>query len=212
MPKCYSCLFFVVMVCLIFAGLTANAQDVPENMLQNADFENIGNAPWTMWVEDATAQAMMSIDKKEKIEGDQSLLIDIKKKGGGKRVELHQNPLVLKKGQKLTLALWAKVPDDEVRDAIMIVNHRADPWTSYMFKNITIKWEWTEFSNTFTMPADDNIAGVYIQLTDTTGQTWFDHFRLYEGDYIEEKLGGKPKAVDAKNKLASTWAGIKIGG
>jgi len=209
MLKCYICLFFLL-ICSTLIALIANAQDVPENILQNPDFEKPTNAPWTMWVEDPNAQAVMSIDNKERIEGKQSLLIDIKKKGGGKRVELHQNPLILKKGQKLTFAFWAKVPKDEIRDAKMIVNHRADPWTSYMFKNITIKWEWTEFFNTFTMSADDNIAGVYIELIDNPGQIWFDHFRLYEGNYIEENLGEKgSKSVDVKNKLASTWAKIK---
>lgn len=152
----------------------------------------------------------MTIDKKERLEGKQSLLIEIKKKGSGKRVELHQNPLVLKKGQKLTFAFWSKVPNDEIREAKMIVNHRAAPWTTYLFKNITIKWEWTEFFGTFTMPADDNIAGVYIELIDNPGQIWFDRFRLYEGDYFAENLGEKgSKAVDTRNKLVSTWAKIK---
>jgi len=108
----------------------AYAQEEVENLLQNPDFENMGNAPWTMWVEDGAAAAQMTVDKKESIEGDQSLLIDITKKGGGMRVELHQNPLFLKKGWKLTYAFWAKVDKDDLRPAVMIVNHRADPWTS----------------------------------------------------------------------------------
>jgi len=61
------------------------------------------------------------------------------------------------------------------------------------------------------MPADDNIAGVYVELKDTVGRTWFDHFRLYEGDYIEEDMGGlgKGKAVRPLDKLVSTWSAIK---
>jgi hypothetical protein len=190
--------------------LSVNAQDALENFLQNADFENQGFAPWTMWVEDASAQALMAVDKKISFEGTQSLQIDIKKRGGGKRVELHQNPLFLKKGQKLTLAMWAKVTDDEIRPAKMIVNHRADPWTSYLFKEITIKWEWIEFWATFTMPADDNIVGVYIEMIDNAGQIWFDHFRLYEGNYIEENLGGQKKAIQPNEKMATTWSKVKL--
>lgn len=182
-----------------------------ENILQNADFENVGTAPWTMWVEDPTAAAQMMIDKKEVFEGKQSLLIDITKKGTGKRVELHQNPLVLKKGWKLTYAFWAKVDKDEIRPARMIVNHRADPWTTYTFKDITIKDQWTEFWSTFVMPNDDNIAGVYVELRDTVGRTWFDRFRLYEGDYFEEDLGGKGKvkSVQPELKAIFKWAAIK---
>lgn len=206
----YNFMLLIAMLCLAFITLSVEAQDVPENILQNSDFENVGNAPWTMWVEDPAAMAIMSVDKKEHVDGDQSLLIDIKKKGGGKRVELHQNPLNLKKGQTLTYALWAKVPKDDVRNARMIANHRADPWTSYTFKDILIEEDWIEFWSTFTMPDNDNMAGIYIELIDTPGQVWFDHFRLYEGKYIEEDLGAKKaKAVDSKNKLAYTWGKVK---
>jgi hypothetical protein len=38
------------------------------------------------------------------------------------------------------------------------------------------------------MPDNDKIAGVYIEMIDTPGQIWFDHFRLYEGKYIEDDL------------------------
>lgn len=197
-----------VFVCIV--SISAYAQKKIENILQNPDFENVGNAPWTMWVEDQSAVAQMIVDKKEVFEGKQSLLIDITKKGGGMRVELHQNPLILKKGQKLTYAFWAKTEKDSIRPAKMIVNHRAAPWTSYFFKEITITDEWKEFWGTFTMPADDNIAGVYIELRDTVGRTWFDHFRLYEGDYFEEDFGQKEKAVEPYGNFISTWARIKI--
>lgn len=199
--------YFFVLFCLV--SISVYAQKEIENILQNPDFENIGNAPWTMWVEDKNAVAQMIVDKKEVFEGKQSLLIDITKKGGGMRVELHQNPLILKKGQKLTYAFWAKTEKDSIRPAKMIVNHRADPWTTYLFKEITIVDEWKEFWGTFTMPADDNIAGVYVELRDTVGRTWFDHFRLYEGDYFEEDFGQKEKAVEPNKKLISTWSKVK---
>jgi hypothetical protein len=204
----YCRLLFLVFLCFVVT-FTVNAQDAPENLLQNSDFENVGTAPWTMWVEDATAQAVMSIDKKEQIDGDFSLLIDVKKKGGGKRVELHQNPLTLKKGLKITYAMWAKVIKDDVRSARLVCNHRADPWTGYTSKNIVITEEWTEFWSTFTMPDTDALAGIYVEMVDVPGQVWFDHFRLYEGDYIKEELGGKPKAVDHKGKSAYTWGELK---
>ncbi len=199
---------FIILLCC-FVSMVAYAQKEIENILQNPDFENVSNAPWTMWVEDQSTVAQMIVDKKESFEGKQSLLIDITKKGGGMRVELHQNPLILKKGQKLTYAFWAKTEKDSIRPAKTIVNHRADPWTSYLFKEITITDEWKEFWGTFTMPVDDNIAGVYIELRDTVGRTWFDHFRLYEGDYFEEDFGQKEKAINPYGNLISTWAKVK---
>lgn len=86
---------------------------------------------------------------------------------------------------------------------------RAAPWTSYLSKEITITEEWKEFWGTFVMPVDDNIAGVYIESRDTVGLTWFDHFRLYEGDYFEEDIGQKEKAVTPYGNLISTWAKVK---
>lgn len=60
------------------------------------------------------------------------------------------------------------------------------------------------------MTADDNNVGIYVELRDTEGLVWFDHFRLYEGEYVEEELEGILKiAVEPRSKLLSTWAGIK---
>ena len=203
-----------VLVCFFLAGaFAAQAQDDEvEDLLQNGDFENFNQTPWTMWVEDASAMAMMIIDDEEVLTGDQSLLIDICQKGGGQRVELHQNPFNLKKGQQLTYAFWAKVEEGEIRPAKMIVNHRADPWTSYAFKEITITDEWTEFWVTANMTADDPMVGIYVELRDTEGLTWFDRFRFYEGEYIEEELEGmEGKAVKPFSKMSSTWASVKAG-
>ena len=206
--KCFVALFFVF-ACFVVAG--AYAEEEVENLVQNADFEDFSIAPWTMWVEDAgnAMAAMILDDKEEPLSGDQSLLIDISKKGSGMRVELHQRHFNLKNGQKLTYAFWAKVEKDDVREARMIVNHRADPWTSYGSKNITITDEWTEFWTPVVMTADDDIVGIYVELRDTVGLTWFDRFRLYEEDYFEEELEGIERPVEPHSKLASTWASVK---
>ncbi len=62
------------------------AKEEIENLLQNPDFEDFGTAPWILWVEDANAIAQMMIDKKESLDGKQSLMVDISKKGSGMRV------------------------------------------------------------------------------------------------------------------------------
>jgi len=183
-----------------------------ENILNNHDFE-LGTQGWKIWVEDkANATAVMKADNSERVKGKQSLLIEITKAGIGKRVELHQNPISLKKGQKLTYAFWAKA--DPARPAVMICNHRAPPWTSYGSKNIFITEDWQEFWITFIMPVDDNIGGIYVELRDNTkGKVWFDDFRLFEGDYVEDpEIGaGEEKgfSVNPKGKLPWTWASLK---
>jgi hypothetical protein len=201
---------------LIFASIHfALAQDDEEfeNLLQNPDFENMGQAPWSMWVEgqDAGAGAMMQVTDDESYTGDHSLLIDIFSKGNGQRVELHQNPIVVEKGQQLTYAFWAKTEEGGLVEGRMIMNHRADPWTSYGSKNIKITEEWQEFYVAANIPADDPIAGIYVELKDSAEvMVWFDHFRLYEGEYFEEEEGGGPKiAVEPNGRLLYTWSAIK---
>lgn len=184
-----------------------NAEDV-KNFVINQDFEEgVGN--WSLWVEDPSAGAQMSVDKTEKLKGKQSMLIDIFKAGGGKRVELHQRHFNLKKGQKLTYALWAK--GSAVRAAKMIANHRADPWTAYGVKDFLIEEDWKEFWTPVVMPVDDNIVGIYLELRDVKGKVWVDNVRFYEGDYVAEKelKAKQPEAVDAKSKLSVVWGKIK---
>jgi hypothetical protein len=208
--RCFR-LLFLVSACFILAGVhNVLAEEDVENLIQNADFEDFGVEPWTMWIEDNAVVATMEIDKNEGLMGSQSLLIDISTKGSGQRVELHQRHFQLEKGQQLTYAFWAKTEEDGVVPAKMIANHRADPWTSYGSKAITITDEWTEFWTPVVMTADDDIVGIYVELRDTPSLVWFDHFRLYEGEYIEEDLEGMPeRAVQPHSKLASTWAAVK---
>ena len=199
--------------CFILTGtLIAEGEDEFENLIANGDFEEFNEAPWTMWVEGA-AMVEMGVNDEEKLTGEQSILIDIVGKGTGQRVELHQNPFDLKNGQQMTLAFWAKLDEDDIREATMRINHRADPWTTYGSKTFTMTDEWTEFWVTFNMSADDNLVGIYVELNDgVKGRVWFDRFRFYEGEYIEEDIeieGGPVRAVDPHSKATSTWAGIK---
>ncbi len=204
---------FFVSVCLVFISVySAQAQDEEfENLLQNPDFEG-GDPPWSLWVEGmGNAIAGKIIDEKESHTGDHSLLISITKKGNGQRVELHQDPIVVKQGQRLTYAFWAKAEKDTIIDGRMIMNHRADPWTSYGSANIKITDEWQEFHAPINVTVDDFIAGIYIELRDSSEvQVWFDHFRLYEGDYFEEEMEGEQQqAVEPDSKLLSTWGNLK---
>ena len=201
------------LVCLIIFSITlinlsAIAGDV-KNLVLNNDFED-GINPWTLWVEDAGAAAEMVIDKKEQIKGKKCMQINIQQAGkNNKRIELHQNPFLLEKGQKLTYAMWAKAED--ARPAKMICNHRAAPWTAYGNKNFTISEEWQEFYTEVKMTANDAQVGIYVELKDNLkGKVWFDNFRLFEGDYVPDpELGKQNFLVDYRGKLGMTWGKIK---
>ena len=210
--KCF-CLWLLVSFCFVFTGVHwTQADDEFENMLRNADFEDGVDAPWTMWVEGGGVVATKSLDKGESHTGKRSLLIDVSSTGNGQRVELHQNPIVVEQGQQLTYAFWAKTEEDAVVEGVMIMNHRQDPWTSYGSKSIKITDEWQEFWVAANIPSDDPIAGIYVELRDSAKiRVWFDHFRLYEGEYFEEdEEGGRiEQAVDPRSKVASRWAAVK---
>ena len=91
-----------------------------------------------------------------------------------------------------------------------MANHRADPWTGYANEAITITDEWTEYWAPVNITADDDLVGIYVELRDTPSLVWFDHFRFYEGEYIEEDMAGLPvKAVQPNSKMVSAWAAIK---
>ena len=205
-----SLLALFLSICFSLAGYQIALAQV--NILQNADFEDATNAPWTMWVEDQAggAAAAMIVDNSESITGNQSLLIDITAQGGDKRVELHQNKFDLQNGQILTYAFWAKTEAGKTRSARMISNERAAPWTSYGSQNIEINDQWTEFWVPVEMTVDSANVGIYVELKDTPApaRIWFDHFRFYVGDFVEEDLTG-PASVEPHRKSTSTWAAIK---
>jgi hypothetical protein len=182
----------------------------PENLVQNFDFEDVG-APWNVWVEDAgNAGVEHDIDDAVAFTGKASYLIDVFNGGNGQRVEWHQNPFIIDAGTTMTFALWLN--SDKVRPATLIVNHRADPWTTYGRQEIMIMPdEWVEHFVEAEVDADDNLIGIYIELKDTKGMVWIDRVRFYDGEYAVEEGVGEPQAVRARDKLAVAWASVKTG-
>lgn len=193
----------VVSVCVIGAAM---AQD-EDDLVQNFDFEE-GTGGWSVWVEDGAAGVINADTKDEAFSGKSSYMIDVAKAGGGQRVELHQNPFVIEAGTQMTFALWLK--SDKVRPAKLLVNHRADPWTTYGRKEIMIQdGDWEEHWVIADVNAFDDIIGIYMELRDTKGTVWIDRVRFYEGEYLPEDGFGEAQAVDAQAKLAVSWASLR---
>ena len=206
-------LLFVSVYLALVGSHAARAEEEVENWVVNGDFEGRTTEPWWLWIEDwENVEATMTIDDSESFAGRQSLLVEITKRGGGQRIELHQGghgtpAFHLKKGQELTYAFRAKTEQGRTRWARMVVNHREVPWTRYGERNFTITDKWTDFWTPVNAFVDDSLVGIYATLIDDReGSVWFDYFRLYEGDYIDEF----PRiAVEPRTKLASTWAAIR---
>ena len=193
----------VVSVCVIGAAM---AQD-EDNLVQNFDFEE-GTGGWSVWVEDGAAGVINADTKDEAFSGKSSYMIDVAKAGGGQRVELHQNPFVIEAGTQMTFALWLQ--SAKVRPAKLLVNHRADPWTTYGRKEIMIQdGDWEEHWGIADVNACDDIIGIYMELRDTKGTVWIDRGRFYEGEYLPEDGFGEAQAVDAQAKLAVSWASLR---
>jgi hypothetical protein len=192
-----------------FLAAGVGAQEA-ENLVQNFDFEDDGT-PWNVWVEDAAnAGVEHDIDDATAFTGKASYLIDVFNAGVGKRVEWHQNPFVIEAGTTMTFALWLN--SDKVRPATLLVNHRADPWTTYGREEIMIMPdEWQEHFVQADVDVDDNLIGIYIELRDTKGMVWIDRVRFFEGEYVVEEGVGEPQAVRARDKLAVAWGAVKQG-
>lgn len=183
---------------MLAAVLTAGAQD---NLLTNPDFE-AGNAdPFT-----AYGDITLSIDNTEVHGGDNALFVDVNSVPANpwdSGIKYTQD-VAFTQGTEYTWALFMK------GEAPRVVNMKpeldADPFTGYgeTAQNITTDWE--EYHVTFT--PDANVAPASLTLH--TGASdigfWVDDVRFYEGPFTP---GDDPTAVDAKGKLATSWASLK---
>ena len=81
----------------------------------------------------------------------------------------------------------------------------SDWWATF-----NINDEWQEYSRTWVQSLDGS-ATIHMGLGQVKGDVWLDHFRLYEGDYVEEDLEKFviDQAVEFRDKLAVTWGGIR---
>lgn len=84
-----------------------------------------------------------------------------------------------------------------------------DTWVGPI-QNFTLTDEWTEyhFSPTMTMSSPPAVV-IHIQFNNMKGDIWLDHFRVYQGEYVEDELSEGEQAVKAVDKLATVWGQIK---
>ncbi len=203
------CLFLLILlICTI-----VQAQE-PENIILNGDFETQFTS-WLFWTEGgAVAERFIENKNVEPVDGESVAYVRIDNKGaggGGNQVQFYQGPFVLKKGKKYTTCAWMMGGEGGEQVSMLVLKH-VDPWTNYGSKAITLGTEWSEFSFTFTQPADEPSTRIDLFLGTAEGDIWIDHVRLYEGDYFDDGIREKPdKSVEPQSKLSVTWGKIKLG-
>ena len=137
--------------------------------------------------------------------------VEIDNGGTGKNhIQFYQGGLTLKAGKKYTLCVWAKSDGD--RPVELCVQHHVNPWTSYTRKQVTFTDSWNEYTVTFDQPEDDTNARVNIYLGLSDIDVWIDHVRLYEGEYFDDEIRGKPEEqpVISQDRLIATWGKLKV--
>ncbi len=203
----YSFVAIIMAVMLIFIS-TSIAKEI-ENLLTNPDFE-INTAGWSLGNGNPFA-----IDKKEKSPTGHNVVkatIDIVGANAWEP-EIHSPSFDLENGKKYTFSFWAMTEPEKTR--MMGCNfEQLDTWVG-IGQNITINDEWQEyhFTGLWTHPSSPPQVVVHMGLNNPPGHLldiWLSHFKVYEGDYVEEEIEGvKPKAVTPADRLATAWGQIK---
>ena len=198
----------LITVAIFGVAPLTTAQKLPDNILKNGDFD-LNLDSWHHWTHaDAGALFQTEGKKAEPVVGDKVAYVKISDAGGGLwHIQLYQQPFTLEKGITYTYSLWAK--SEAPRTLKMRILHQGAPWNEYAAKELSLSEEWQEFSITFTMPADDVSSRAGIIMGGQKVDVWFDHIRLYEGEYVADIEGAQPQAIEPADKLATTWAALK---
>ena len=198
-------IFFLFAVA--FVAVQANA-DVENLIIENASFED----DYTGWSEglSGAAEATHEIDTADAMDGSKAARIDITVVTGTNwHVGITQNLIVLNSGTQYTADFFAKADVNRV----ISLELKAAPPLPYAWvggSDMDITTEWVEYSSSFTptvdYPGGEEAAQICFWVGQLVGQVWIDGVRVYEGDKQDRPV---VSAVEAADKLVTTWAAIK---
>lgn len=203
--------YFIIFISVMLV-LAANsiAQDEIENLLTNPDFEN-GTNGWTL----GGGNSLAIDDKEECPTGTNVVMATIDVVGAEAwEPEMHSPSFALENGRTYTYSYWAKTEPGETRAIYSSFESNSPVWAGGGGINITLTDEWLEYHATAPWVAEDRPT-VFIHIAYNYPPTemldvWFAHFRVYEGEYVEEELDEGPKiAVTPAHRLTTTWGKIK---
>ncbi len=205
-----SVLYLCVSLLMLSFTTLAYSQEIPDNILNNGDFDEQLNG-WHHWTDaNAGALALFATEgrKADPIAGNNAAYIKINEPGTAlPHIQFYQQPFTLEKGTTYTYSMWAK--SEAPRNITFRIMHQGAPWTVYAPKSISLTEEWQEFYNTFEMPVDDANSRAGIIMGTQTIDVWIDHVRLYEGEYVSDIEGTEPHSVEPAAKITTTWAALK---
>ena len=184
----------------------AATQDEIENMLTNPDFEN-GTTGWSFG-------ESLTIDWDEDPIGGLGQVAFAEVNNVGPEAwnpEIHSPPFNLENGKTYTYSFWAKAEEGSAR-TLSPSFEQLDTWVG-MGSTITLTDEWQEyhFTGVWTDPSSPPAVVIHIGFDLQLDDVWFSHFRVYEGEYVEEEdIEGQQKiAVTPMGRLATAWGQIK---
>jgi hypothetical protein len=201
-------------VCSVLVLAAALVSHAVGNMILNGDFED-GDREWLAAAR-VPAVIEWPIDGDEFISGSQSVRCEVLNVGAGGVHDLtldSQTAIEIEAGDTYTMDFWIKAEEDRTITIDFIMNH--DPWSRmWQIKRIPITTTWAVQHHTWDADfSDDSMIFLFsfskASNVNPEAVMWIDNVRLYAGDFDEQDLGRRPKAVDSRDRLATRWAFLK---
>ena len=194
----------VVLAGVLVSGTTAIDDEI-ENLVANPDFEN-GTQGWSIG-----AEGQLSIDNKEEAPTDYPVMLATINQVGAEdwNPEIHSPAFDVDSGKQYTVDLWAKT-EPEITRTIGVKFEQLDTWVGPATTiTLTDEWQLFIYSPVMTMDSPPQVV-IHIQFNKQLEDVWFQHFRVYEGEYVEEDLEALQRiAVTPIDNMATSWGKIK---
>ncbi len=118
--------------------------------------------------------------------------------------EVHSPSFALENGKTYTYAFWAKTEPGVTRD--LSVNFEETVTYAGLGEGITVTDQWVDYHFTGVWEEPDAPTTViHIGFEFLLDDVWFSHFRVYEGEYVEEAVA----TGITVGSLITFWAKIK---
>ncbi|WP_278379007.1 S41 family peptidase [Chryseobacterium arthrosphaerae] len=167
-----------------------------QSKIDNLSFESVENNLPKSWSIIGDSPATISIDNKEKQDGQYSVLAQSAEKGmTGLMYTLPENYA----GKKITISGYIKT--ENLTDGFAGIWMRIDPKVGFdnmQSKNIKGTTPWTKYETTLTLSPENSKKIVVGTLFTGKGKAWFDNIRItIDGKDIQEAAAFQKKQVNA---------------
>lgn len=167
-----------------------------QSKVDNLSFESVENNLPKSWSIIGDSPATISIDNKEKQDGQYSVLAQSAEKGmTGLMYTLPENYA----GKKITISGYIKT--ENLTDGFAGIWMRIDPKVGFdnmQSKNIKGTTPWTKYETTLTLSPENSKKIVVGTLFTGKGKVWFDNIRItIDGKDIQEAAAFQKKQVNA---------------